>query len=112
MCAGVEHSAERRPPAAAHAAFSANGSSVRRHGPAQPVVVLPVKDIAARDLALVCHFRQLPLVPTPPLLPSPGKPSLNVLADEFVNAMQAGINKFSSVHDRVAMVCVSTRCSV
>lgn len=58
-----------------------------RHGPGRPTVVLPVKDLAARDLALVCHFRQLPLAPLP-LLPSPGKPSLNVLADDFADAMQ------------------------
>lgn len=33
---------------------------VCRHGAGQPVVVLPVKDVGARDLALVCHFRCRP----------------------------------------------------
>lgn len=58
---------------------------MHRHGPGQPVIVLPVKEVAARDLALVCHFKGLPVVP---LLPSLGKPSLNVLAGEFVATMQ------------------------
>ena len=47
-----------------------------------------MKDLAGRDLALVCHFLRLRLAPLP-VLRQPGKPSLNTLAEEFVATMQA-----------------------
>lgn len=50
-------------------------------------MVLPVKEVAGRDLALVCHFRRLPLAPLP-VVRLPRKPSVNALAQEFVDAMQ------------------------
>ncbi len=50
-------------------------------------MVLPVKEVAGRDLALVCHFRRLPLAPLP-VVRQPCKPSVNALAQEFVDAMQ------------------------
>lgn len=53
-------------------------------------------------LAGVPSFRQLPLVPTLPL-PLPGKPSLNVLADEFVDLMQVGCFL------KIKTVCVGCR---
>uniref|UniRef100_A0A061RKW5 Cytoplasmic tRNA 2-thiolation protein 2 n=1 Tax=Tetraselmis sp. GSL018 TaxID=582737 RepID=A0A061RKW5_9CHLO len=60
-----------------------------RDGPGHAVSVLPVRDIGAKELALVCRFKRLPLVPFP-LHPSPSQASKSIgsLSARFVANLQ------------------------
>jgi len=53
-------------------------------------VVCPVRDVAARDLALACRLRRLATAPRArPPAPPRGRASLNALATSFVVGLQA-----------------------
>lgn len=67
---------------------------LRRHGADAPAVVRPVRDCAARDLALACRMWRLGTAPRAralnPRAPR-GRPSLNALAAAFVVGLQAAL---------------------
>ena len=66
---------------------------LRRHGANAPAVVRPVRDCAARDLALACRMWRLGTAPRAPnpRASSRGRPSLNALAAAFVVGLQAAL---------------------
>lgn len=67
---------------------------LRRHGADAPAVVRPVRDCAARDLALACRTWRLGTAPRARALNprvSRGRPSLNALAAAFVVGLQAAL---------------------
>ena len=62
------------------------------------MVILPARGILARDLALLCHYRGLPLAPRPALAPA-GKPSVNAMAAAFVAGLQENLpSAVSTIH--------------
>ncbi len=65
-------------------------------------MVRPVKELPARDMAMVCHLRGLHLAPLPLMARSGGRPSLNALCREFVAGMQAGLPSTVSTIVRTA----------
>ena len=69
-------------------------SVLRRHGVDTPAVVRPVRDCAARDLALACRMWRLGTAPRAGAMNprgSRGRPSLNGLAAAFVVGLQAAL---------------------
>ena len=74
---------------------------VHRMGPDQPTVILPARGILARDLALVCRFQGLPLVPRPALAP-PSKPSVNAISAAFIATLQDDLPSAISTVQRTA----------
>ncbi|KAK9811502.1 hypothetical protein WJX72_004896 [[Myrmecia] bisecta] len=61
-----------------------------RHGPQQPVSISPIRDLAVKELALMCHYQRVSLAPLPVLRRSP-KASINALAEAFVANLQATV---------------------
>jgi hypothetical protein len=60
-----------------------------RHGWDAPAVVLPARDLAARDLALLCALQRLRTAPrAAPPAARRGRATLNALATTFVVGLQ------------------------
>ena len=65
---------------------------MHRYGAETPAFVCPVRDLPAKDLALLCHYKRCPVLA--PLGRPPrarDKPSINRISAEFVAAMQAAL---------------------
>lgn len=55
-------------------------------------MVCPVRDLPAKDLALLCHHRHCATLAPPGRPPQPrDKPSINRISAEFVAGMQAAL---------------------
>jgi Cytoplasmic tRNA 2-thiolation protein 2 len=76
----------------------------RRHGGDRPTTIMPLRDQPARDLALLCHLKRLPLAPPPRSLLRRRAPpaTINSLAAAFVERLQAGVPSSASTILRTA----------
>lgn len=59
-----------------------------REGVSQCNVVRPLRDISRKELALVCHFAQVPFQTTPELPRAPRSVSVNGLSASFLSLLQ------------------------
>ena len=65
---------------------------MHRYGAETPAFVCPVRDLPAKDLALLCHYKRCPVLAPPGRPPrARDKPSINRISAEFVAAMQAAL---------------------
>jgi hypothetical protein len=68
-------------------------SASRRHGDRLPAVLRPLRDVSARELALVCSHWRLPLALTGGAGDAPtqraAKKNINALAAAFISGMEA-----------------------
>ena len=65
---------------------------MHRYGAETPAFVCPVRDLPAKDLALLCHYKRCPVLAPPGRPPrTRDKPSINRISAEFVAAMQAAL---------------------
>ena len=71
--------------------------------------ISPVRDLAAKDLALVAHFHRLGTVASPPVLPARSQGSINGLAERFIAGLQLGMP--STVHAVLGTACKLQVCS-
>jgi len=65
--------------------------------------ISPVRELVAKDLAMVAHYHRLRTVATPPVPPARNQASINGLAERFIAGLQLGMP--STVHAVLGTAC-------
>jgi len=65
--------------------------------------ISPVRELVAKDLAMITHFHHLKTVAKPPIILARNQASINGLAERFIAGLQVGMP--STVHAVLGTAC-------